>query len=164
MKSRSKGTTSSSAAAASVRSNSSSRRSNSSLAADIPSCASKRRCKRSRLWLAAAGSMSRCAIISPPLTVSLVGAKTVSRGWRVERDHEPHPLPADRDGLERFARFAGFPDRDAFAQVLLVHLRNVQRHYATLFENAPVIEAGRRTLLFPSEADDRETLDRLTEM
>src|SRR5262249_48267155 len=56
------------------------------------------------------------------------------------------------------------PDRDAFAHALLVHLRNVQRHYATLFENAPVIEAGRRALRFPSEADDRETLDRLTEM
>jgi [glutamine synthetase] adenylyltransferase / [glutamine synthetase]-adenylyl-L-tyrosine phosphorylase len=47
---------------------------------------------------------------------------------------------------------------------LLVHLRNVQRHYATLFENAPVIEAGRRRLLFPSDADDRETLDRLAAM
>ena len=34
----------------------------------------------------------------------------------------------------------------------------------TLFENAPVIEAGQRTLFFPSEADDRETLDRLSEM
>ena len=85
---------------------------------------------------------------------------------RLHRDPAPDLLdgPADRDGLERFARFAGFPDRDAFARALLVHLRNVQRHYATLFENAPVIEAGQRTLFFPSEADDRETLDRLSEM
>ena len=79
-------------------------------------------------------------------------------------DEQIHTLPADRHGLERFARFAGFPDRDAFADALLVHLRNVQRHYATLFENAPAIEAGRRTLLFPPETDDRETLDQLSEM
>jgi glutamate-ammonia-ligase adenylyltransferase len=47
---------------------------------------------------------------------------------------------------------------------LVDHLRTVQRHYATLFENAPGVEAGRRVLLFPSQADDKETLDRLTEM
>ena len=79
-------------------------------------------------------------------------------------DEQTHTLPADRDDLQRFARFAGFADRDSFAQALLVHLRNVQRHYATLFENAPVGEAGGRGLLFPSEADDRETLDRLAQM
>src|SRR5215470_5805619 len=90
--------------------------------------------------------------------------RVVENRLQMVADEQTHTLPADRDGLERFARFAGFPDRDAFAHALLVHLRNVQRHYATLFENAPVIEAGRRTLRFPSEADDRETLDRLTEM
>jgi glutamate-ammonia-ligase adenylyltransferase len=79
-------------------------------------------------------------------------------------DEQTHTLPPDRDGLERFARFAGFPDRDTFADALLVHLRDVQRHYATLFENAPAVEAGRRTLHFPPAADDRETLDNLTEM
>src|SRR6516165_7582521 len=90
--------------------------------------------------------------------------RVVENRLQMVADEQTHTLPGDRDGLERFARFAGFSDRDAFAHVLLVHVRNVQRHYATLFENAPVIETGRRTLLFPSEADDRETLDRLTEM
>src|SRR6185295_13562848 len=54
--------------------------------------------------------------------------------------------------------------RDALAETLLAHLRNVQRHYAALFENAPAVEFGRRPLVFPSDTDDRETLDRLTEM
>jgi glutamate-ammonia-ligase adenylyltransferase len=90
--------------------------------------------------------------------------RVIENRLQMVADEQTHALPADRDGLERFARFAGFADRDAFAQTLLVHLRNVQRHYATLFENAPVIEAGRRRLLFPSEADDRETLDRLAAM
>jgi glutamate-ammonia-ligase adenylyltransferase len=90
--------------------------------------------------------------------------RVVENRLQMVADEQTHTLPADRDALERFSRFAGFPDRDTFAQALLLHLRNVQRHYATLFENAPAIEAGRRRLLFPSESDARETLDRLAEM
>ena len=90
--------------------------------------------------------------------------RVVENRLQMVADEQTHTLPADRDALERFVRFAGFPDRDPFAQALLLHLRNVQRHYATLFENAPAMEAGRRRLLFPSESDDRETLDRLAEM
>src|SRR5262249_33306393 len=76
-------------------------------------------------------------------------------------DEQTHALPAEQDALERFARFAG---GDAFAEAMLVHLRNVQRHYATLFESAPALAPGRRGLKFPPAADDRETLDQLTEM
>jgi glutamate-ammonia-ligase adenylyltransferase len=90
--------------------------------------------------------------------------RVIENRLQMVADEQTHSLPADQDGLERFARFAGFPGRNAFADALLVHLRNVQRHYATLFENAPALEAGRRALAFPPEADDRETLDRLTEM
>ncbi|MBX9778174.1 MAG: bifunctional [glutamine synthetase] adenylyltransferase/[glutamine synthetase]-adenylyl-L-tyrosine phosphorylase [Xanthobacteraceae bacterium] len=79
-------------------------------------------------------------------------------------DEQTHTLPGDREGLERFARFFGFADRDGFAETLLGHLRNVQRQYATLFESAPAAEARARALAFPADADDRETLDKLTGM
>jgi glutamate-ammonia-ligase adenylyltransferase len=79
-------------------------------------------------------------------------------------DEQIHTLPADAPGLEQFARFAGFAGRDRFAAGLLEHLRNVQHHYATLFEHAPAAEAERRTLSFPPATDDRDTLDKLTEM
>ncbi len=79
-------------------------------------------------------------------------------------DEQTHTLPGDREGLERFARFFGFADRDSFAETLLGHLRNVQRQYATLFEAAPAAEARARALSFPAEADDRDTLDKLTAM
>src|SRR5207248_10770752 len=58
----------------------------------------------------------------------------------------------------------GFASRDAFAGELLAHLRNVQRHYATLFENAPLDGVEQRQLAFPLDADDHETLDRLAAM
>ena len=90
--------------------------------------------------------------------------RAVENRLQMVADEQTHTLPPDRPGLELFARFAGFSDRDAFAAALVDHLRTVQRHYATLFENAPGVEAGRRVLLFPFQADDKETLDRLTEM
>jgi glutamate-ammonia-ligase adenylyltransferase len=79
-------------------------------------------------------------------------------------DEQTHTLPGDGEGLERFARFFGFADRDSFAETLLGHLRNVQRQYATLFEAAPAAEARARALSFPADADDRDTLDKLTAM
>jgi glutamate-ammonia-ligase adenylyltransferase len=98
------------------------------------------------------------------LTAAYRFLRTVENRLQMVADEQTHTLPADREGVERFARFLGFDGRDAFADELVVHLRNVQRHYATLFENAPADEAGRRALRFPADADDRETLDKLTEM
>ena len=74
--------------------------------------------------------------------------RVVENRLQMVADEQTHSLPADRDELERFARFAGFADRDAFAQALLVHLRNVQRHYATLFENAPVAKPAAAACFF----------------
>ena len=78
-------------------------------------------------------------------------------------DDQTHTLPSDREGLERLARFAGYKDRDAFAEELLGHMRKVQRHYARLFEHTPA-RAEARALPFPDKTDDRETLDRLGAM
>jgi glutamate-ammonia-ligase adenylyltransferase len=78
-------------------------------------------------------------------------------------DDQTHTLPSDREGLDRFAQFAGFKDRDAFAETLLGHLRKVQGHYIRLFEETSG-EASRLALSFPKEADDRETLNRLGAM
>jgi len=79
-------------------------------------------------------------------------------------DEQIHTLPAERDALDRFARFLGFAGRDAFAATLLDHLRKVQRHYARLFEDAPAADASRRALKFPPDADLTETLDKLAAM
>ena len=58
------------------------------------------------------------------------------------------------------ARVLGFSDRAAFAGVLLTHLREVQAHYASLFEHsAPGHELFR--LGFSTDTENRETLDQL---
>jgi [glutamine synthetase] adenylyltransferase / [glutamine synthetase]-adenylyl-L-tyrosine phosphorylase len=90
--------------------------------------------------------------------------RTVEHRLQMTNDEQTHTLPGERPGLEAFARFSAFANRDAFAETLLAHLRNVQRHYAELFEEAPAVEGKRPDLVFPSDADDRETLERLLAM
>ena len=87
--------------------------------------------------------------------------RSVEHRLQMVADEQTHTLPADREGLERFAHFFGARDRDTFAETLVDHLRRVQRHYAALFESAPAAEANARALVFPPDADDRETLEKL---
>ena len=88
--------------------------------------------------------------------------RVVEHRLQMVNDEQTQSLPGDRAELERFARFLGFDDRDAFAAVLLGHLNKVQQFYARLFEKAP--ETERPLLAFPPDADDHKTLDRLSEL
>jgi glutamate-ammonia-ligase adenylyltransferase len=90
--------------------------------------------------------------------------RLVENRLQMVADEQTQSLPSDRAALEAFARFAGFASRDAFADALLAHLSNVQRHYADLFEQAPQAGPAPPALLFRPDADDRKTLARLAEM
>jgi glutamate-ammonia-ligase adenylyltransferase len=87
--------------------------------------------------------------------------RSIEHRLQMVADEQTHTLPADSETMERFARFAGFKDRAAFADVLLMHLRRVQKHYGALFEDAGEGPATAPQLKFPADKDDRETLDRL---
>ncbi len=89
--------------------------------------------------------------------------RTIEHRLQMVSDDQTHTLPSQREDLERFARFAGFKDRDALAGALVDHLRKVQRHYVQLFEDMRA-EAERSGLTFPKDADDRDTLNRLGAM
>src|SRR5207344_444631 len=88
--------------------------------------------------------------------------RLVEHRLQMVNDEQTQTLPGDRAELERFARFLGFDGRDAFAAVLLGHLDKVQQFYARLFEKTP--ETERPLLVFPRDADDHKTLDRLSEL
>src|SRR5262245_13346284 len=88
--------------------------------------------------------------------------RSVEHRLQMMNDEQTQTLPAERAGVEGFARFLGFSDRDAFAKVLLGHLDKVQSYYARLFEKQS--DADRPVLAFPREADDHKTLDRLAEL
>ena len=88
--------------------------------------------------------------------------RVVEHRLQMVNDEQTQVLPAERERLERFARFLGFADRDAFANVLVGHLDKVQRYYAQLFETTPA--ADQPQLAFPPDVDDPKTLDRLAEL
>ena len=88
--------------------------------------------------------------------------RVVEHRLQMVHDEQTQALPGERAALERFARFLGYADRDAFAAVLVGHLDKVQRTYAQLFEAAP--GADRPPLNFPADVDDHKTLDRLAEL
>jgi [glutamine synthetase] adenylyltransferase / [glutamine synthetase]-adenylyl-L-tyrosine phosphorylase len=95
------------------------------------------------------------------MRAAYVFLRTVEHRLQMVNDEQTQTLPAERAELERFVRFLGFADRDAFAKVLLDHLDKVQCHYSRLFEKAP--GADKPELAFPPDADDRKTLNRLAE-
>jgi glutamate-ammonia-ligase adenylyltransferase len=90
--------------------------------------------------------------------------RTVEHRLQMMADEQTHTLPASPEALEVFARFLGFRSRDEFADALLVHLRNVERHYVKLFEQGPALLAQQRRLSFEPSERDGELLERLTQM
>lgn len=90
--------------------------------------------------------------------------RAVEHRIQMVADEQTHELPADREGMERFARFMGFPDRDRFAAELIRQLTNVQVHYARLFEPAEGAEPSEEAVDFTLPPDDPRLLDRLLGM
>ncbi|MPZ54990.1 MAG: bifunctional [glutamine synthetase] adenylyltransferase/[glutamine synthetase]-adenylyl-L-tyrosine phosphorylase [Rhizobiales bacterium] len=98
------------------------------------------------------------------LTQAYQFLRVIEHRLQMVADEQTHILPDDRESLDRFANFAGFNDRDAFADVLVPHLCAVQQHYAQLFEQPATAESEQAALVFPVDTDSRETLDALGAM
>jgi glutamate-ammonia-ligase adenylyltransferase len=98
------------------------------------------------------------------LTAAYDFLRRVEHRLQMMADEQTHTLPSDAAALDRFSRFLGFGGRDAFAVVLLTHLRNVERHYIRLFERAPDLGDKQQKLSFFAADGESETLDRLAEM
>src|SRR5438045_6934226 len=60
--------------------------------------------------------------------------RRVEHRLQMVADEQTHSLPDDVGAMERFARFFGYDNREAFARDLLGHLNCVQGHYGRLFE------------------------------
>ncbi|MGU3541074.1 bifunctional [glutamine synthetase] adenylyltransferase/[glutamine synthetase]-adenylyl-L-tyrosine phosphorylase [Methylobacterium sp. A54F] len=98
----------------------------------------------------------------------LAAAYTFLRGvehrLQMVADEQTQRLPAEAGDLERFARFAGYADRDAFEAALLKHARRVQAHYALLFEAEPELTAAVGDLVFTGSEDDPRTVATLSQL
>jgi glutamate-ammonia-ligase adenylyltransferase len=105
---------------------------------------------RGRETLKMLAQLAKDGWIKPEAAVELEAAydflRSVEHRLQMVADEQTQTLPAERDELEHFARFLGFRNRDAFAQVLLTHMDAVQRHYSVLFETQPASVAPGRQL------------------
>lgn len=76
-------------------------------------------------------------------------------------DEQTHTLPADSEGIERFARFFGYADRASFATDLLRHLNCVQGHYERLFEGDATEPEKAPDVDYGAGPEDARLLDQL---
>jgi len=101
--------------------------------------------------------------VQPDLEQAYLFLRKVEHRLQMVADEQTHVLPSDADGMQRFARFLGFPDRNSFADRLVANLQKVQTHYSRLFEpTAPLGTQVRYS--FPPDRDDHATLNALAEM
>jgi [glutamine synthetase] adenylyltransferase / [glutamine synthetase]-adenylyl-L-tyrosine phosphorylase len=122
---------------------------------------------RSRATLPTLAALAHYGWIKPDARAELDAAyrflRTVEHRLQMVADEQTHTLPTERGALEDFARFMGFAGRDDFAGVLLTHLRNVQRHYANLFEAPPSPSASGGALVFDPR-NTRASFDALAKL
>ena len=73
-------------------------------------------------------------------------------------DEQTQRLPFEAEPLARFAQFCGHAEVESFADEMTHHLRQVEKHYARLFEDAPTLGAEAGSLVFTGVVDDPDTL------
>jgi glutamate-ammonia-ligase adenylyltransferase len=119
---------------------------------------------RTRQTLEGLNQLNRYEWIGPGVRDDLSRAyrflRRLEHRLQMVADQQTHTLPAEADGLARFAHFAGYADVNAFQDDLRMHMQNVQAHYAALFENVPELTpkqvAG--NLSFTGDTDDPGTV------
>ncbi|MBT3765360.1 MAG: bifunctional [glutamine synthetase] adenylyltransferase/[glutamine synthetase]-adenylyl-L-tyrosine phosphorylase, partial [Rhodospirillales bacterium] len=102
--------------------------------------------------------------VATEMTTSYRFLRRVEHRLQMVNDAQTHTLPADHEGLNKIAIFLGYENTEMFGEDLLRHLRNVETHYAALFEESePLSIQGdvRGNLVFTGADTDPETLSTL---
>ncbi len=92
--------------------------------------------------------------VATELKVAYERLRTWEHRLQMLNDLQTHTLPADEEGLERLARFAGFASAGEFREKARATLATVQRHYDALFEEATELDDGADVLLLAGLAAD----------
>jgi len=98
------------------------------------------------------------------LAEAYIFLRRVEHRLQMVADEQTHTLPDRRDGVERFARFFGYENRDAFAHDLLGHLQIVQEHYAKLFEGDFAGTAKLREVDYARGPDDPRVIEQFASL
>jgi [glutamine synthetase] adenylyltransferase / [glutamine synthetase]-adenylyl-L-tyrosine phosphorylase len=89
--------------------------------------------------------------------------RVVEHRLQMVEDQQTQRLPSGATAIDSFALFNGLPPA-VFRKTLLMHFKNVERHYGNLFEDSPALSAGKGNLVFTGSTDDPETLKTLKRM
>jgi [glutamine synthetase] adenylyltransferase / [glutamine synthetase]-adenylyl-L-tyrosine phosphorylase len=89
--------------------------------------------------------------------------RMVEHRLQMVEDQQTQKLPKGRPEVDAIARFCGMAPPE-FRKTLTRHFRNVERHYARLFEDAPALSSQAGNLVFTGSTDDPETLKTLKRM
>ena len=87
--------------------------------------------------------------------------RTIEHRIQMVADEQTQRLPSDEKALTDLAQFAGFKTLKAFSKALTDHARNVQKHYALLFEEGPELASEAGSLIFTGSEIDPETIGTL---
>ncbi len=79
-------------------------------------------------------------------------------------DEQSHVLPEDDAGLARIAAMMGDRKIEDFSKSLIATMRQVETHYAALFEASPELAGNGGNLVFTGEDDDPETVETISRM
>jgi glutamate-ammonia-ligase adenylyltransferase len=96
------------------------------------------------------------------LTSSYWYLRKVEHRIQMVADEQSHTLPEDREAMEGIAAMMGEAGREPFAQKLIEVMRQVETHYAALFENAPELTGKGGNLVFTGDDDDPQTLETIS--
>ncbi|NQV57862.1 MAG: bifunctional [glutamine synthetase] adenylyltransferase/[glutamine synthetase]-adenylyl-L-tyrosine phosphorylase, partial [Rhodospirillales bacterium] len=107
-------------------------------------------------------------LISPEAVSEMIQSywylRKVENRLQMIDDQQTHELPDSPDALDALAIFLNYSDTDAFRTDMLFHLKQVESHYAALFEEAPDLSTGeldRGNLIFTGAEEDPDTLQTL---
>ena len=95
------------------------------------------------------------------LTEAYLFLRRLEHRLQMVADEQTQRLPFDSDELTRFANFCGYDGLGEFSADVVRRLRDVEKHYARLFEHAPGLDASAGSLVFTGVVDDPETMETL---
>ena len=98
------------------------------------------------------------------LSAAYVFLRRLEHRLQMIADEQTQRLPFDPEPLERFAKFCGYAKLERFSAELTACLKQVERHYARLFEDAPTLDVAAGSLVFTGVVDDPDTLQTLRQL
>ncbi len=97
------------------------------------------------------------------LTVAYMFLRTIEHRLQMLNDEQTQRLPVNEADLNNFALFCGYTPA-GFRKTLLKHLKNVEHHYAHLFEATDNLSNQTGSLIFTGTQNDPDTLQTLKKM